>query len=64
MMADRDYGKGRKFAHEEVDYGEGLPQAHCGICEHFHENRPRERCDLVVDPIDADKWCKKFHRRK
>jgi len=64
-VSEREYGKrSSKLTHEQVDYGEGLPQAHCSICKHGHMSRPHDRCDLVEDPIDPEKWCKLFRRRK
>lgn len=47
-----------KYQKSEVDYKKGLPQAHCGICEHYRNGR----CSLVEGPIDSTFWCNKFHR--
>lgn len=50
-----------KRSKAEVDYGPGMRQAHCGICEHFR--RVDQRCELVSGVIYAADWCKLFERR-
>lgn len=56
----REYGK--KLSHEEVDYGPGHEDAHCGICEHFIKRGPH--CEKVVDPIAWPMWCKKYEDKE
>jgi len=48
-----------KQTKEAVDYGEGMPQSHCGICKHFIEP---DGCALVEGVIKAEDWCKLFER--
>jgi hypothetical protein len=45
----------------QADYGWGLPQAHCGICEHF--TKP-DKCSVVIGPVAPEMWCKYFARIK
>ena len=50
-----------KISKEAADYGKGLPQAHCGICQHF---TAPSHCGIVVDPVRPEDWCKYFARVK
>ena len=66
MSSRRDYGKAQaaprgKLTHAAVGYKIGLPQALCGICTHFVKGAPPS-CRLVVGPIQAKMWCRKFAR--
>ncbi len=45
-----------KFTKEAVDYSKGLPDAHCGICEHYRHGT----CLIVEGAIEPDYWCEKF----
>jgi uncharacterized protein len=42
-----------------VDYGPGMPESHCGICRFF---TAPHGCSRVIEPVDADGWCKLFSR--
>lgn len=52
---------GHKISKQKADYKVGLPQAHCGICAHFHSP---SACEIVAGRIDPQKWCKYFERKK
>jgi hypothetical protein len=45
---------------DDVDYSQGKPNAHCGICEHY---RPDYQCDLVKGIIRPECWCKLFDKK-
>jgi len=45
-----------KLSKESVDYSKGLPDAHCGICEHYRHGT----CLIVEGEIEPDYWCEKF----
>ena len=49
-----------KFTKDEVEYSKGLPEAHCGICEHYRPDS--HSCTLVKGDIDPAYWCRKFER--
>jgi hypothetical protein len=51
----------RKISKAAADYGEGLPQAHCGICQHFTSPN---KCSVVIGPVAPEDWCKYFARMK
>jgi hypothetical protein len=59
ISMDRDTDK---YDKDEVDYSKGLPDAHCGICEHFEADRPHG-CALVKGFIEAPEWCEKFEHK-
>lgn len=44
----------------DVDYGRGLRNAHCSICQHFREPAA---CELVIGRIRPQDWCKLFQRK-
>lgn len=46
-----------KRSHESVDYSEGMPKSHCGICQHYLSPGA---CELVESPIDPEYWCELF----
>lgn len=48
----------KPYTKAEVDYSKGLPQAHCGICEHYRDHS----CEIVEGEIEPDHWCRKFKR--
>lgn len=52
----------RKKSKSEVNYGQGMPESHCGICEHFIEGS--SACTKVRGVIFASKWCKLFKREE
>ena len=45
-----------KLSKESVDYSKGLPDAHCGICEHYRHGT----CLIVEGEIDPNFWCNRF----
>ncbi len=45
-----------KFTKSEVDYSKGLPDEHCGICEHYRHGL----CTEVEGDIDPNYWCREF----
>jgi hypothetical protein len=47
---------------DEVDYSDGMPRAHCGICEYFR--RDAQACTKVAGHILARMWCKLFEKEK
>ena len=55
--SDQDEGKQTKAS---VEYGEGMPNAHCGICKHYLGGA----CELVQGAIAPDMWCKLFEQRQ
>lgn len=50
-----------KATKESVDYSKGMPESHCGICEHF---RAPHSCTEVQGKIDKSMWCKRFKKAK
>jgi 8-oxo-dGTP pyrophosphatase MutT (NUDIX family) len=50
-----------KQAKAAVDYGEGMPQSHCGICKQFIAP---DGCTVVEGTIRAEDWCKLFVKRE
>lgn len=54
----------QKQSHQAVNYGPGHRDGdHCAVCRFFHPERKTDRCDKVVDPIDAMGWCEEFKKR-
>jgi hypothetical protein len=52
-----------KLSHAAASYREhGTPAAHCANCTMFRD-RERQRCTLVVDPIEWYGYCK-YHDPK
>jgi 8-oxo-dGTP pyrophosphatase MutT (NUDIX family) len=49
---------GAKLSHEEVSYGPGKPEHHCGICTFFKAAGPH--CGIVADPIEYQDGCDRF----
>lgn len=45
---------------DEVDYSEGMPKRHCGICKYF--NAKDQTCSKVNGHILARMWCRLFTR--
>jgi len=45
----------------EVQYGHGMPSAHCGICSHF---RAPHSCEVVAGEVSSQGWCKLFKHRE
>lgn len=61
QKADQSEDAGKpKLSHKAVHYGQGMPKAHCGICQHFVAAGPA--CRIVQNPILPDGWCDKFRR--
>jgi hypothetical protein len=50
-----------KTTKSAAKYGEGMKEAHCGICEHF---TPPHDCALVEGKISPQAWCKFFQKKK
>ena len=42
---------------DEVDYSDGMPKAHCGICKYFLSG---QACTKVAGHILARMWCKLY----
>ena len=51
-----------KQTKEEVDYSEGMPKSHCGICRYFIAKD--QGCEKVQGHILARMWCKLFERKR
>lgn len=53
---------GEKLSHTEVNYGKGMRQSHCSICEHYipRTRFRRPACKLVRPPIAPGMWCERF----
>ncbi len=49
-----------KYTKEEAGYSKGKPEAHCGICAHFHNGA----CSLVSGRINSQMWCRFFLKAK
>jgi hypothetical protein len=47
-----------KKSKDEVDYSDGMPKAHCGICKYFL--RDEQGCTKVSGHILARMWCKLY----
>ena len=47
-----------KVDKKEVNYSTGMKKSHCGICEHYHDNK----CELVKGFIESSYWCEKFEK--
>ena len=62
IRADIEKAAGEeKVSKRAAKYGDGLPQAHCGICAHFE---PPRACEIVRGVIAPDMWCEYFERKK
>lgn len=64
-----------KSAKEDVHYGPGMLQSHCGpifhddkfYCKHFRPSAMSGRdggCDIVQGRIEPDHWCELYSRVK
>lgn len=53
---------GVKISKHEAGYKHGLPQAHCGICEHYSD-KPGLNCALVLGHVEDEMWCQFFERK-
>ena len=66
-MAEKDSEK--KLSHEEVGYQRYSTHTHeeCGNCSMFVPGLSGNNCTLVVNPIHAGGWCRRWEpmrRRK
>lgn len=55
-----------KASHASVNYGPGQANgAHCAVCKHYQVGlHDQMHCELVVDPIRPEMWCKLFSPAK
>jgi len=49
-----------KLNKSSVDYSEGKPHAHCGLCRHFE---PPHSCEIVEGTIEPHMWCERFEKK-
>ena len=47
-----------KYHKSEVDYSQGKPHAHCGLCVHYRFHA----CEIVIGVILPEMWCNKFKK--
>ena len=52
----------RKLAKADVEYGEGKPSEHCGICVHFQVYH-KHACEVVKGVILPQMWCNRFKKK-
>jgi hypothetical protein len=48
-----------KVTKESVDYSKGMPESHCGICDHY---KSPNACERVKGKINTNMWCKLFKK--
>lgn len=54
----------KKVSKESVDYGEGMPARHCGVCRFFHGSHGEAgKCDKVTGIVHSDMWCRLWRKR-
>lgn len=52
-------GPDNRYSKDQVNYGKGHADAHCGICTHY--DKPKEdACELVKGTIHTEMWCEKY----
>ena len=45
-----------KATKDSVDYSQGMPKSHCGICRYYEFDT--QTCEKVRGHIHPDMWCK------